>query len=105
MAKMGTLEQLKEENIRLRADNEVLSAERNSLALELKYTRQELNLLKRKIFGSKSEKVSDSQLMLSLEILGELKEEEKEESPLEEKPAKKNTGRGQFAQRFLIMLK
>tara|TARA_B100000497_G_C7670141_1_gene404405 strand:+ start:456 stop:1988 length:1533 start_codon:yes stop_codon:yes gene_type:complete len=93
MAKMGTLEQLKEENIRLRADNEVLSAERNSLALELKYTRQELNLLKRKIFGSKSEKVSDSQLMLALEILGELKEEEKEESPLEEKPAKKHRKR------------
>ena len=42
--------------------------------MDFKYTRQELDLLKHKLFGNKSEKVSERQLLLALDILDELKE-------------------------------
>ena len=42
--------------------------------MDFKYRGQELDLIKHKLFGNKSEKVSERQLLLALDILDELKE-------------------------------
>ena len=42
--------------------------------MDFNYTRQEPDLFKHNLFGNKSEKVSERQLLLALDILDELKE-------------------------------
>lgn len=65
----------KSEMTDLKRKNNALSAENQSLKSENEWLREQLNLLKKRIYGKRSEKIDPNQLLLELEELAELEKQ------------------------------